>query len=1171
MDDDGRATQSPFRRAMQPPRRNRSGSAGDTAEQLSQTGELWSTIGSILLSWIDFGLHLAVCIWTQLEFFGEHHMFWLFLIMAMVANLFGLVAYVARNAGEEPPDVGPPQPSELQQRFKERPEECMFVLLFGLVSTETLCFLSSDEREHLRFRKLGLLTNLIEGAPTLVLQVMFLYKYGWYSLITASFVFTICTLTVKLMRGWIIFCTETVDKDERIPLFKNLRWEDVVSLPVFLFHFVLVLVLLVWLDFAAYQDTFRVQWLQLQLEAIGGLEATLVFDNSTGAGLPSSLPNATGAGDAPLDLTTLTRDLLIHSDPNYLGWSSALSSIMGSGQGVAVYDTDSYEISEGAQMQVNEWVSLSLIFHTSFCACLFFFVAGLLSNVTCLTLYLRKPAYSEAFRSQTLWRRSITSSLIGVAGTINGGFFNALSQSEEGYRIVKRDSSLVSLLTHGIPILGIAAAAAASLDCQHRPCGVVLRGADAAAYVYMVIGVTCPVVWWLFARFVMQVIALRAPIDEDDEENQNAEDDGEPVVVGRESGNTAGMASQIFSLLFCFAKWMVQLLAVLQFYWNSSLYTGKGYMCETLGFCITPPSEFVLPFAVEEETFRTAIGIFAMGMCLNVTSIAWMLARWSTAALNRALQKRAASAVLGLSLSLVHPEMLALVADRRVDVFALRKLGAMTACCMDIPLLIVFSANMDWSWRNHGGYRDPFQALAIVVTAIHAAIYLARGIVVMVCGSLRKKSERRIHLPDLRDVLTIIVSFIQLILFAALIAVYEEGGRHSRGLVEEERATLFNATCAASAFLAIYVLANVGASVSFLNHYRFSHSNLTDYSFSSAFVCVAAAIDGQMLSMLSQDDVATREVKRAALMVSLATLLAPTLILQVAMQFVIRPDFALLEERSSLPVDSIIVGCMGLTIVTCVAKLLLLVILHTTRDRALGTPFYHTAFIGGPQWKENRKPQEGDEVEDDGAGRRPRRKPYAARNNSQTRGGFRGGAGAMYGDNADDEYADEYGNDGTGTMQSTEDAEGFELGEMEMMEATCLARALFTTPEGFRGVFIQLPVAEDQPMPFLFVQAHEERHVQTGGRFGGSRNRQVTFSFSSVDVGGLDREFVEQNICNNPEGAWRTFQDFQEQAAGLAVDEPAQMLSPGYVDAAALPAPYEDEPMTPRTAAAQRL
>ena len=43
-------------------------------------------------------------------------------------------------------------------------------------------------------------------------------------------------------------------------------------------------------------------------------------------------------------------------------------------------------------------------------------------------------------------------------------------------------------------------------------------------------------------------------------------------------------------------------------------------------------------------------------------------------------------------------------------------------------------------------------------------------------------------------------------------------------------------------------------------------------------------------------------------------------------------------------------------------------------------------------------------------------------------GSFRGGAGAMYGDNADGDYAiDEYG-DGTGTMQSTED--GYEMGEM---------------------------------------------------------------------------------------------------------------------------------------------
>ena len=93
----------------------------------------------------------------------------------------------------------------------------------------------------------------------------------------------------------------------------------------------------------------------------------------------------------------------------------------------------------------------------------------LIANVTCLSIYLRKPAYADAFRSQTLWRRSITSSLIGVAGTINGGFFNAFTQSEEGYRIVKRDSSLVSLMTHGVPVLGIAAV-------RGRPPQVAQRG-----------------------------------------------------------------------------------------------------------------------------------------------------------------------------------------------------------------------------------------------------------------------------------------------------------------------------------------------------------------------------------------------------------------------------------------------------------------------------------------------------------------------------------------------------------------------------------------------------------------------------------------------------------------------------------------------------------------------
>ena len=74
------------------------------------------------------------------------------------------------------------------------------------------------------------------------------------------------------------------------------------------------------------------------------------------------------------------------------------------------------------------------------------------------------------------------------------------------------------------------------------------------------------------------------------------------------------------------------------------------------------------------------------------------------------------------------PSGIKMLQQGRVDVFALRKLGAMTACCMDLPLLIVFSANMDWSWRNQGGYRDPFMALVIVVTGVHVVCHPWRDV-----------------------------------------------------------------------------------------------------------------------------------------------------------------------------------------------------------------------------------------------------------------------------------------------------------------------------------------------------------------------------------------------------------------------------------------------------------
>jgi hypothetical protein len=53
------------------------------------------------------------------------------------------------------------------------------VLMLGIFTPEMLCFLSPHEEDRMSFRKLSVLTNLIEDAPTLVLQIVFLYRHGW--------------------------------------------------------------------------------------------------------------------------------------------------------------------------------------------------------------------------------------------------------------------------------------------------------------------------------------------------------------------------------------------------------------------------------------------------------------------------------------------------------------------------------------------------------------------------------------------------------------------------------------------------------------------------------------------------------------------------------------------------------------------------------------------------------------------------------------------------------------------------------------------------------------------------------------------------------------------------------------------------------------------------------
>ena len=89
---------------------------------------------------------------------------------------------------------------------------------------------------------------------------------------------------------WVIFLTSDCKKEERIPLFKNLRVEDYITAPLGLLHWIVLLVFVVWLEFSSTNPRFGREWVTLQLEALGGLSATI--DGWSDGG------NATGSGVA---------------------------------------------------------------------------------------------------------------------------------------------------------------------------------------------------------------------------------------------------------------------------------------------------------------------------------------------------------------------------------------------------------------------------------------------------------------------------------------------------------------------------------------------------------------------------------------------------------------------------------------------------------------------------------------------------------------------------------------------------------------------------------------------------------------------------------------------------------------------------------------------------------
>ena len=86
-------------------------------------------------------------------------------------------------------------------------------------------------------------------------------------------------------------------------------------------------------------------------------------------------------------------------------------------------------------------------------------------------------------------------------------------------------------------------------------------------------------------------------------------------------------------------------------------------------------------------------------------------------------------------------------------------------------------------------------------------------------------------------------------------------------------------------------------------------------------------------------------------------------------------------------------------------------------------------------------------------------------------------------------------------------------------EATCYKRALYAMADGRRGVFVLLPVTDEQPFPYLFVPVQSTRALPP--KKGQSmakviKHAQVQVTFRRRDVCGLESDVVEANIANDP-------------------------------------------------------
>ena len=692
-----------------------------------------STVLSILVSCTDFFLHVGVAAWMTENWWGDHQPYWSFIVLALVGNLFGIVVYIFRNVGEPPNPHALPivssGPSEFSQKLAEQPTECFMVLLFSIVSTEALCFLTSDRRAQRTFRILDVVRSSLEGVPLIFLQLAFLYRHGWASstLVAASFLWTIGTLLLKALRTIIIVLASPDDKPAKRRFLANTRVEDYVLLPIYTAQWVVLFVMMLFLDYATFDKRFSHDWLTRQMLALSGFNTSIaasvsaVLSNSTLAS-PSALAMLTSIAGVPTNDTTIISctpegysvDPFGHFEQgsgiaeayNALGLGLANA---GSGNGnivtcplnvstlvsravlpdgvsnaAALAFATKYLSPEAASL-VSEWAWLHQRLGSCFAAGVLFVLAGCLSGIALLVIYLKSRAHSDAFHTSLIYHNSFTSACIAALGMANGGWLNCISQTRLGYSIVRRDSALTHLLFYGFPVIGIAGATQAAFNCQHRDCTNVLwNGSGVEFYTAFVLLLTVPLVWWQMLSLLTATVAVRSARAEANGEKGTNElpsskeelDLKYPPLL--RDGMSSKTTETYFMLLLSILKWMLQCVLLLALFWNSPLairtiggrpaYEWASSSFDSIEQFLNAPislagGNLTLVGDVDVAYFQNGVLFWVIGMLVNVAAVGLYMAFRSTPVLRKAVEEHLALTACAFTCSVVHPEAMCVLAD----------------------------------------------------------------------------------------------------------------------------------------------------------------------------------------------------------------------------------------------------------------------------------------------------------------------------------------------------------------------------------------------------------------------------------------------------------------------------------------------------------------------------